>query len=982
MLKFLKTHAAKTGYNIVSFAGPGRCGPYGGKYLVPDSDLDELFGLLALRHGDMEMNALVPMAAHKPQLFHLIDLDFDFDEEFVVPDYMYQHFFEAVLKALPDQKARCVVLCPERPFYAKNGKFHTGVHGYLMVNRVVSKSESLAFRERNLALVREYFADTPGFTDEAVPKIWDHAISSRQSGTAIAWTCKASSSPKSPRYILVKRGDEVQTMGGKSCTDVFEKLDARVDLLTQLYKNQISNTLLEAPIVELVQKIPEVHPEMTNEALACTIVHTDIQNEDGFNASEFIRWARQKGWGTTVPIQRDDWKTIVAYCACCGLDARVWGEQLTLLFDPEGKYAPRENEKLMRNIQANYDPSIRTRKTSVTNVLERVFPNQFSTKRFWTPKQKYRFYDEYEQFKYGTGPHEQHEFQRFISETVRFIADSKQYSFMYQKKVRDKAGNVYVCANRKNDDKLPWATATDEFDILVYPTSEEFAGVVKKMRPSGKTMRSEPSDADKKLDAACAKMLEALKSATAHEQRLQICEPLGIELEPYTVSSKKLVLKYHRRCQIKRYITMDYYPYLEQDPTPDTTYNTWERFPLLSYRAKKKIDVRTTKCWELLYTILSSQDDGVFKLLLDFLAWKAQKPHLKFGRGRIFICRSVKQGCGKSSYYFFLQKIFGEANCSMVASLKAMLADFNAHLSGQLFLFVDDIDSAKSSETGKLKARITMDRVSYVAKNKMPFWMRCCEAYITTSNATTPLYANHEDRRQLYLPIDGRYAAKKNPASVLFFNQLYAEFDNLDVMKAWFEFFRTRDITGVTGHQSDDPKKCQELFCEQSEDCMPLPHQFAQTFFANDSFIKLYKRPREDRWFDRYDLTQNRNGKSVLMIKNDALEVYNRWVKATQPRSKATKEKHFLNALAEIGIKPNKRDFNGRQARGVLSFNNKKIAKGLKSLYGSSCTIEEWAGDEEWKYLDGCLSNDCSVMTVRQLAFVEEAEGESMEMEE
>lgn len=140
MLKFLKSHAANTGHNIVSFAGPGRCGPYGGKYFVSDEDLVEMFGLLAIRHDDMQMSALVPMAAHKPQMFHLIDLDFDFDEEYEVPDYMYQQFFESVLKALPDQEAHCIVLCPKLPYYAKNGKFHTGVHGYLLVDRVARVS--------------------------------------------------------------------------------------------------------------------------------------------------------------------------------------------------------------------------------------------------------------------------------------------------------------------------------------------------------------------------------------------------------------------------------------------------------------------------------------------------------------------------------------------------------------------------------------------------------------------------------------------------------------------------------------------------------------------------------------------------------------------------------------------------------------------------------------------------------------------------
>jgi hypothetical protein len=120
-----------------------------------------------------------------------------------------------------------------------------------------------------------------------------------------------------------------------------------------------------------------------------------IKNEDGFRGPTFIRWAAKKGWGSSRDIIREDWRTIVSYFACCGYDPQQFGQKLTVLFDPQGRYAATENEKLMAKIQALYDPALRVQRKSVEMVLDRVFPNQWSAKDLWQPEQKYKYFDEY-----------------------------------------------------------------------------------------------------------------------------------------------------------------------------------------------------------------------------------------------------------------------------------------------------------------------------------------------------------------------------------------------------------------------------------------------------------------------------------------------------------------------------------------------------------------------------------------------------------
>ena len=276
---------------------------------------------------------------------------------------------------------------------------------------------------------------------------------------------------------------------------------------------------------------------------------------------------------------------------------------------------------------------------------------------------------------------------------------------------------------------------------------------------------------------------------------------------------------------------------------------------------------------------------------------------------------------------------------------------------------------SSATQTGNLKARITAPTWWYQEKNKTRVELNCCEEYITTSNCKRPLYQGSEDRRQAYLIVNDKYAAKKGKHTKEFFNKLYAEFEDHDVMSAWFRFFMKRDVSSVTGHQSEDPPECMEIKNAAAQECMRLPHRWLAEYFAKDEFIVVGKRPRDTKWFDGFEMVRNKQGREIiLMLEEQAYLAYNRFIKADYPRTKPGSIQDFRDALEEVGIKAGKKLFQGRRPNKVFAFEAKKAALGLVNLYGGAapegCT--QWATGAEFDYLKWCLdeAND-SVMIPR-----------------
>jgi hypothetical protein len=956
---FLSEHACSEDANVTSISGR----PFGGKYSIPAEKLKEFFALIATskkRYRD----GLVAQANGRNLKCMVIDLDFLMKEQYEIQTETYIAFMQDLALQIKEN-ARLILCLPEASFYEKKGAFKTGAHLFINFDRYVPQDESMRFRQENMHLIKKHFSDVPlvEFLDH---QIWDWRLAARQVGTCLIYGCKArSNGPKSPAVLMSIRDSKLETFEQAETTEFMTDVKERIKVLHALYGDQIAGPrdalwkhYVENPktgeLTPQGAKKPRAKkPRAVQEeekGLPKSLIR--IKNEDGFRGLAFIRWAAKKGWGTTEAIVREDWKSVVSYFAACGFDPVDYGAKLTHLFDPEGRFAQKENEKMMAKIQALFDPALRVQRKSIEMILDRVFPNQWSGKELWQPKQKYLYFDDYRQFVFGTGPHDLAEFEQFLIDTTAYVVQLRRFVWSFKHKTRDKQGNVYISGCVNFSDNAPH-TGNENFDVFVKPSVSEYIKVVKSCVPRGKAAEKNPEKVEQ-----CKQILTDLGRAKTSEAAATIVEPLKIELEPQYMESAKIVKRLMRQHRIKRYTKTEFKPYLYDDPTEDIVLNTWRGWPLLNYRPKRKVNVKKTESWILLDTILSNNKPRVREFLFDWLACKAQNPEMKFGGGRIFVIKAVAQGCGKSTFVHFLIAVFGRDNVVFLPNLKALTADFSWHMHSKIFVFIDDIDASTSQQTGNLKARISAPTWWYQEKNKTRVEMTCCEEYVTTSNCKKPLYQGSEDRRQAYIIVNDKYAAKKGKHTKEYFNNLYAEFEDHDKMSAWFRFFMSRDVSKITGHQSEDPPECVEIKTSAAQDCMRLPHRWLAEYFAKDEFIMVGKRAREDKWFDGFQLVRNKQGREIiLMLEEHAYMTYNRFIKADYPRTKPGSIQDFRDALEEVGIKAGKKKFSGRRPNKVFAFEAKKAGSGLVDLYGGEvpegCT--QWPTGYEFKYLKACL---------------------------
>jgi hypothetical protein len=163
-----------------------------------------------------------------------------------------------------------------------------------------------------------------------------------------------------------------------------------------------------------------------------------------------------------------------------------------------------------------------------------------------------------------------------------------------------------------------------------------------------------------------------------------------------------------------------------------------------------------------------------------------------------------------------------------------------------------------------------------------------------TSNSYKPLYTTPEERRQLYF-----WASPYKLQDRAFFKKAYAEAKNLAVGKAFFEFFRDRDVSKF--NPQDNPN--QEIKTRAQLSSRPVPLAFLLEFFCQPEWYLMYKPPHIDRgeWLSRYNVKKN----GVRICKARLYNLYEGFSKAFFSNSRKLNQNTFYDDhLRKYGILP------------------------------------------------------------------------------
>ena len=223
----------------------------------------------------------------------------------------------------------------------------------------------------------------------------------------------------------------------------------------------------------------------------------------------------------------------------------------------------------------------------------------------------------------------------------------------------------------------------------------------------------------------------------------------------------------------------------------DSVFNLFGGFALEKVVPKRKIDFKSTHIWQLITRNLTNREEECTNYLLSTLAHKLQRPAVKMSICNIFA--DAAQGVGKSSFTEFLTRLFSVNDRSTVAvynTPESYLSNFNALDEYALFSVLEEVKGTRL----KTFDNILKDKISCLSQRveKKGVDAEMVPSYAQVfvySNEFCPLRVARDDRRMMFYNCNAEVANQK-----AFFDKLYAEFDDLDVMKSAFDFFMNYDV--------------------------------------------------------------------------------------------------------------------------------------------------------------------------------------------
>lgn len=221
--------------------------------------------------------------------------------------------------------------------------------------------------------------------------------------------------------------------------------------------------------------------------------------------------------------------------------------------------------------------------------------------------------------------------------------------------------------------------------------------------------------------------------------------------------------------KVKRYAGIDCDP---SGKLPDHMLNTWEGI---------KIAPAPGDCSLLKRHLLASTcagDDEHYKVLTQFFAHMFQKPTEKPGFAPVVI---GPRGAGKSTVADFIRRAIGKRHSTKISQGKHLVGNFNAHLSGKLFVQAEEVTFGGDKKgEGPLKDAITSPTTLTEPKGFDPYEETSFTRFFLVTNPGHAVPAGDGERRWFVLKVRDLFEGKRldDPDRIAYFDALRAEADN------------------------------------------------------------------------------------------------------------------------------------------------------------------------------------------------------------
>ena len=260
----------------------------------------------------------------------------------------------------------------------------------------------------------------------------------------------------------------------------------------------------------------------------------------------------------------------------------------------------------------------------------------------------------------------------------------------------------------------------------------------------------------------------------------------GVYQDLYSEGPYKSVFKTFTAFWIKDqtmrcYKTVNYYP--RASDCPEEEYNLWKPFPILK---TESVSADTSFIHNFIRTVIN--DDPVVEYLLNWFAHLVQFPNKKTEVCLVFF---GKQGCGKSSIAEHLLKTIIGSDKQMITSKVDKAFGRFVNTQGKLLSVLNETSGKETFNLAEiLKDAITCQQTEQEKKGIDAISIIDYTNYIFTTNNINSVKIPKDDRR--YMPISFNNSYLNN---IEFFNKLYAQFANKNIMRSFYDELMSRDLS-------------------------------------------------------------------------------------------------------------------------------------------------------------------------------------------
>ena len=226
-------------------------------------------------------------------------------------------------------------------------------------------------------------------------------------------------------------------------------------------------------------------------------------------------------------------------------------------------------------------------------------------------------------------------------------------------------------------------------------------------------------------------------------------------------------------------------------PCQEAPHYVYNRF--MGYEAEKKeimtTDIEKSKIWFLIKNIVCNGNEELFEYLLDWVAVLFQRPYNKVEKA--FILRSEKQGNGKDTFFYFISRLLGKDSYLNTTDTKEIFGTFTGQTENKILVVINETTGKDTFVINeKIMGAITCFDKKIERKGIDSYRVNDCTAYVFLTNNSNPVKIAPSDRRFFCSECNEKYVRDKS-----FFKPLYEEINSGAHDRAFYDFFRNRDIS-------------------------------------------------------------------------------------------------------------------------------------------------------------------------------------------